>query len=52
MTIRQLWVRLKVVLGDRDSALCRAIAVDQAEAEEAAQVSAIDDALDNIRKGG
>lgn len=45
LTLRQLWVRLKVILGDPDSPLVRAIRVDQADAEERAQVAGIDDAL-------
>lgn len=48
MTLRQLWVRLTVVLGDPESPLVRAITRDRADAEDAAQVSGIDAALDLV----
>lgn len=51
MTIRQLWVRLLVVLGDASSPLCLAIERDRRDAEDDAQVDSIDDALAMVGGG-
>lgn len=50
MTLRQLWVRTKVILSDPNSLLVRAIARAAAEAEEVEQVTGIDDALALVSK--
>ncbi len=53
MTIRQLWVRIKAILGDPESPLVRAVRAAQAEAEENAEVDMVDGALNMfMTKGG
>lgn len=48
MTVRQLWVRLQVVLGDHESPLRLAIERDREAAEETDLIDGIDEALANV----
>jgi hypothetical protein len=50
MTLRQLWVRLQVVLSDPQSLLNLALDRDRAEADETEQITDIDDALANVMR--
>jgi hypothetical protein len=50
MTLRQLWVRVKVILGDHDSPLVLSIRRTQEQAEEDEQISGMDDALALVSK--